>query len=227
MLFSAVIFDFDGVLANTEELGLRVELEALSRIGLNYSREEYIRRFMGLSDVQIREIYAAEHLHRLGRELPSDFVSNVKALKHKAFDEKICPIPGVIALLHGLDAPKAVASSSRAAQLNHKMERIGLHSLFDPHIYSTQLVGRSKPAPDIYLYAAQKLGSDPKRCLVIEDSPNGIRAAVAAGMTVWGFLGGGHMSPHHDDLLRSAGAQKTFTSYEEIRLDLLPRQNAS
>jgi HAD superfamily hydrolase (TIGR01509 family) len=221
VLFSAIIFDCDGVLVNTEELGLVIELEALRRIGLDYSRDEYITRFMGLGDAELRATYAEEHIRRLGRALPVSFVSDMKAEKRRAFDEKIRTIPGVSDFLQRLNVPIAVASSSSIEQLSHKMERVGLHARFRPHIYSSQLVARPKPAPDIYLYAARKLQSKPEQCLVIEDSPNGIRAAAAAGMTVWGFLGGGHLGTAHEDLLLNAGAHKLFASYEDIQSEFV------
>lgn len=215
-MFSAVIFDFDGVLVNTEELGIGLEMAALGRIGLNYGRSEFIRRFVGLADSQITKIYNEEHVRQWGTPLPADFMTNMKAEKYKLFDDKICAIPGAVGFVEKLKLPIAVASSSRTEQLYRKIRRADLERFFTPHIYSTQLVERSKPSPDIYQLVAQKIGHSPNKCLVIEDSVPGVRAAVAAGMTAWGFLGGGHLEVEDGELLRDQGARQVFASYEEI-----------
>lgn len=99
------------------------------------------------------------------------------------------------------------------AFLKSKLERTGLYDLAAPHVYSADLVDHGKPAPDIFLYTAQKLDVDPARCLVLEDSENGVKSGVAAGMTVWGFLGGGHIFDGHGDRLQGAGAAALATDF--------------
>jgi beta-phosphoglucomutase-like phosphatase (HAD superfamily) len=102
-----------------------------------------------------------------------------------------------------------------------KLERTGLYDIAAPHVYSADLVNHGKPAPDIFLYTAGKIGVAPERCLVIEDSANGVKAALAAGMSVWGFLGGGHCYDGHDVHLSEAGAHDVVYSFAAFisRLD--------
>jgi HAD superfamily hydrolase (TIGR01509 family) len=114
----------------------------------------------------------------------------------------------------------AVASSSRAHFLDSKLKRMGLFDLAAPHIYSADLVEHGKPAPDIFLYTAEKLGVPPRQCLVLEDSVNGVRAGLAAGMQVWGFVGGGHCYDGYGDRLMEAGAQQIMRDYAAV-LDAL------
>jgi beta-phosphoglucomutase-like phosphatase (HAD superfamily) len=110
-----------------------------------------------------------------------------------------------------------VASSSDEEALFRKLAKVGLDSLFDPHIYSADRVAHGKPHPDIFLHAADRLGVDPARSLAIEDSVNGVTAARAAGMTVWGFTGGGHLDHRADEGLLGAGAVRVVTSWDEAR----------
>jgi beta-phosphoglucomutase-like phosphatase (HAD superfamily) len=109
-----------------------------------------------------------------------------------------------------------VASSSRAHFLKSKLERTDLYDLAGPHVYSADLVAHGKPAPDIFLYAAEKLGADPARCLVLEDSENGVKAGIAAKMTVWGFLGGGHIFDGHGERLLEAGAERLSCNFADF-----------
>ena len=96
------------------------------------------------------------------------------------------------------------------------MQRTGIFEFFDPHVYSADLVAHGKPAPDIFLYAAEKIGAAPARCLVIEDSANGVKAGLAAGMTVCGFLGGGHCFDGHGERLIDAGAHRTVRDFQAL-----------
>jgi HAD superfamily hydrolase (TIGR01509 family) len=107
----------------------------------------------------------------------------------------------------------AIASSSRAHFLESKLKRMGLYELAAPHVYSADLVAAGKPAPDIFLYAAEKIGAAPAGCLVLEDSVNGVRAGVAAGMAVWGFTGGGHCYVGYGERLAEAGAHRVVSDY--------------
>ena len=211
----AIIFDCDGVLVDSEVLAIRGERTALTAFGLNYSPQEYVRKFVGLHDgaffSSLREDYRA--LHKA--EAPDDFEDQVLAGRGRE-RHLLQPIPGADkALLAARKQAVAVgvASSSRAHFLQSKLERTGLYNLVAPHVYSADLVAHGKPAPDIFLYAAEKLGVDPGRCLVIEDSENGVKAGIAAGMRVWGFLGGGHIFDGHDMRLAAAGAERTVADF--------------
>lgn len=127
---------------------------------------------------------------------------------------------GVEALASRLEGPKAVASSGRVEKLASKLRMTGLYDLFAPHIYSAEQVGIGKPAPDLFLLAAKSIGCPPETCVVIEDSLNGVQAGVAAGMTVWGFTGGGHADDGLADRLRGAGAHAVFANFTEIAAQL-------
>jgi HAD superfamily hydrolase (TIGR01509 family) len=127
--------------------------------------------------------------------------------------ERLCEVPGARAAIETMALPKAVASSSRPAFLREKLTLGGLVDLFEPHIYSTELVARGKPHPDIFLYAAEKLGVASARCLVIEDSVNGVQSGLAAGMTVWGFVGGGHCDEAMGERLLHEGAHRVVTDW--------------
>jgi beta-phosphoglucomutase-like phosphatase (HAD superfamily) len=112
-----------------------------------------------------------------------------------------------------LRLPKAVASSTGVAQLESKLRKTAMWELFAPHAYSADLVARAKPAPDIFLHAAAAIGVPPGRCLVLEDSVNGVRAGLAAGMRVWGFVGGGHCGAEWGETLKDAGCETVVDAW--------------
>lgn len=214
--FDAVIFDCDGVLVDSESLALEVELEILAGEGLTYDRADFVRRFMGTADSHFHQLLDADSQERLGRPLRTDFVEMAHKARQVICRERLGEVPGARAAIAGLVVPKAVASSSRPAFLREKLTLGGLIDLFEPHIYSTELVARGKPHPDIFLYAAEKLqAAEPARCLVIEDSVNGVRSGLAAGMEVWGFIGGGHCDAALGDQLLAEGAHALVRDWDE------------
>ncbi len=167
------------------------------------------------------EAVGADSQARLGAGLPRGFYDQLRADVRAAYDERLFAVEGAAAAAARLHLRKAVASSSSDDHLKHVLDLTGLWDLFAPHVYSAHAVPRGKPAPDIYLYAASKLGCDPTRCLAIEDSANGVRAAVAAGMETWGFVGGGHLSSADAERLLAAGASRVvehWTEAEELFL---------
>ena len=218
-MIGAFIFDLDGVLVDSETLSVAVEREALADLGLHYDRDDYIARFCGLPDADFLTQIAQDIAER-GATLPADFSANLHQQRQSAYRDGLQAIAGAAAFSGQLDLPKAVASSSLTASLIDKLQMTGLHGLFAPHIYSTERVSRGKPAPDLFLYAAQQLGSDPAVCVVVEDSVNGVRAGVGAGMAVWGFIGGGHANARLGDRLRSAGASHVFEDYAAMQQHL-------
>jgi HAD superfamily hydrolase (TIGR01509 family) len=133
----------------------------------------------------------------------------------KAIDERLTAVPGVLGAVAAVRQAKAVASSSTVRGLETKLRKTGLWDHFAPHIYSAEHVTHAKPAPDLFLHAAQALGADPAHCLVLEDSVNGVLASRAAGMRVWGFCGGGHMSPRIAAHLTEAGAERIVQDWAE------------
>ncbi|HWY63688.1 MAG TPA: HAD-IA family hydrolase, partial [Rhizomicrobium sp.] len=128
---------------------------------------------------------------------------------------RLTEVPGAGAAVAATPLLKAVASSSTKEGLERKLRQVGLWSHFEPHVYSADHVVHAKPAPDLFLHAAEKLGVRPDDCLVLEDSVNGVVAARAAGMRVWGFLGGGHAHDRLGERLTAAGAERLVKDWPE------------
>jgi HAD superfamily hydrolase (TIGR01509 family) len=207
-----VIFDCDGVLIDSELIGARIEAEELARIGMPIGEPEILARFLGMT---AKEMYHTLEIER-GMALPPDFAADVQARIDGAFERELQAIPGIHEVLDRLAVSACVASSSTLARLRHSLGLAGLYERFAPHIFSAEQVARGKPAPDLFLYAAAQMACPPEACVVIEDSVSGVRAAVAAGMRVWGFVGGGHCSPGHDARLQDAGAEGVFERMPDL-----------
>jgi beta-phosphoglucomutase-like phosphatase (HAD superfamily) len=214
-MVSAVIFDCDGVLVDSEVLIHTIELEILADLGMHYESGPFKARFMGMSDNAYYEALDLDALERLGRKIQSEARPLMKARIEKVFDEQLAEVKGAGRAVKAVRLRKAVASSSGVKALDYKLKKLDLWDLFVPHIYSGEHVAHAKPAPDLFLYAAKKLDVPPAECLVIEDSVNGVRAGIAAGMAVWGFSGGGHMDDHMSERLREAGAVRVVKDWDE------------
>jgi len=214
---AAVIFDCDGVLVDSEILALEVEIVLLAEIGLTYDASEYRRRFLGMHDHAFRDALDADCRAVTGQPLPADFLDRTHAQRLAACHDRLRAVAGAADALSVLTRPKAVASSSGTGFLREKLALGGLLELFDPHVYSADLVGRGKPHPDIFLHAAEQLSADPTACVAIEDSVNGVLSARAAGMEVWGFCGGGHMDEEAARRLAEAGAHRIVGDWREAR----------
>lgn len=212
-MYKAVLFDCDGVLVDSEIIALKVEMEMLAEQGLHFDRADYAARFMGLSTEAYHAAIDEEARRKLGRPI-SEAIRQSERLRAVMVAE-MTTVPGVEAALAGLRLPKAIASSGSMEGLERKLTRTGLWTLFEPHIYGAGHVVNAKPAPDLFLHAAAALRVAPPDCLVIEDSVNGVIAARAAGMTVWGFLGGGHADAALGTRLERAGAQRLVADWEE------------
>lgn len=224
---AAIIFDCDGVLVESEVLALEVELAALAEVGLDYERSTFQARFMGMSNDSFFAALNADGLARRGLPLPPDFRATCLARYHALLDTHLVEVAGAAAAVALVARPKAVASSSEAPALEKKLRKTGLWGHFAPHIYSADHVARSKPAPDLFLHAAAALEVAPEACLVLEDSANGVTAARAAGMRVWGFLGGGHMDDAAATRLQAAGVERLVRDWEEARPLLAAAQGAA
>lgn len=221
--FDAVIFDSDGVLVDSEVLGIEIEMAALSEIGLVFDKADFVGRFMGMNDTNFMRALDKEAQERLGTGLPRDFAERVAAMKDDLYRTELRTIPGIERLLTSLTHLKAVASSASVRELERNLTLTGLIGRFSPHVYSADVVAVGKPAPDIFIHAAQQLNVPASGCLVIEDSVNGVNAGLAAGMTVWGFIGGGHASNALGKRLGQAGAHAVLHSHDEIRAKLAVR----
>lgn len=212
-MFKAVIFDCDGVLVDSEVIALEVELEMLAEQGLSFDRGDYVLRFMGLSTEAYHAAIDREARERLGRPI-SEAIRQSDRLRAMMV-AKLVEIPGTSQFVAGLALPKAIASSGSVEGLQRKLTRTGLWGLFAPHVYGADHVAEAKPAPDLFLHAAAALDVAPADCLAIEDSVNGVRAARSAGMTVWGFLGGGHADQALGARLLETGAERLVRDWKE------------
>lgn len=223
----AIIFDFDGVIADSEIASATSFSRALSEAGLPTSVEEATDHYCGLHRQQVLEAIA----ERWGERMPADMAERIAAQVAIAFEEGIEPVPGAVAFIASVaHLPLAIASSSWTDYLRRHLGRFGLESHFGPHVYSgREHVTRGKPHPDIYLHAAVALGVAPHEAVILEDSPIGARAAVASGARVIGFAGGSHARPGMTDALRAEGVEIVLPSYDAVahHLGLAPRIFAS
>ena len=209
-----VIFDCDGVLVDSEPLSLACLTAGLNRIGVPIDVETVRRRFAGTSMVSIMEHITRDY----PVTPPAGFVDEVKAETLATFDRELKAMRGVAEAIRAVGLPVCVASSSDPVRLRHSLTLTGLLPLFSGHVFSSAQVARGKPYPDLFLFAAERMGVAPDACLVIEDSVPGVTAALAAGMRVAGFTGGGHWK--HDPTgadLAAAGAATIFTDFTNFR----------
>jgi HAD superfamily hydrolase (TIGR01509 family) len=213
MNYDLVIFDNDGVLVDSEPISNRLLAAYLTELGHPTSYEESIRDYMGSAMHRIHELV----LERTGQRLPESFDDVFHARVFAAFEQELVAVAGVSGVLEKLAAdgvPYCVASSGSHERIRVGHRTTGLDRWFDEgRIFSSQDVGRGKPAPDLFLYAAERMGVAPERCVVVEDSPLGVQAAVAAGMDVYGFTA---MTPAE----KLADATRLFSDMGELA-DLL------
>jgi HAD superfamily hydrolase (TIGR01509 family) len=201
-----IIFDCDGVLVDSEVLSCRCLSEVLAGYGISLGLDQALDLFLGRSMTAV-----LDHYKTIGRLDPEQFSAELRAGVRAAFLSALCPIEGVSSVLEGLHTPHCVASSSDVDRVSFSLSLTGLASHFDGRLYTSQMVERGKPAPDLFLHAAERMQADPSRTLVIEDSISGVRAGKAAGMTVWGFVGGSHyQSRDGKAILCEAGADRVF-----------------
>jgi HAD superfamily hydrolase (TIGR01509 family) len=181
-----VIFDCDGVLVDSERLAVRVEAAVLAELGWPLSQAEVIERFMGRSQA----FMAQAILDRLGDRLPGDWQDRLDRRYRAAFDAELAPVDGVVEALDRIATPTCVASGGSHEMLRHTLGLTGLYDRFEGRIFSASEVAEGKPAPDLFLHAAARLGAEPAACAVVEDSRYGVEAARAAGMRAFGYTGG-------------------------------------
>jgi HAD superfamily hydrolase (TIGR01509 family) len=213
MRYDLVIFDNDGVLVDSESISNRLLAEYLTELGHPTSYEDSIRDYMGSAMHRIHELV----LERTGQTLPEDFDDVFHQRVFEGFERELEPVPGVVAVLEKLvtdGVPYCVASSGSHERIRVGHRTTGLDRWFgEGLVFSSQDVGRGKPAPDLFLHAAERMGVDPARCVVVEDSPLGVRAGLAAGMDVYGYTA---MTPAG----KLTGARGYFSDMGEL-LDLL------
>ena len=216
-----IVFDFDGVIADSEELANTVLAEIVSELGVPTTLDDAYTRYMGKRFAEV----VAQVERDLGRTLSADFSAVMQARTLARLREDLRPVAGVPEFIEAFaGVPKCIASTSSTDRLRMCLDVLTLRASFEPHVYSASLVERGKPAPDIFLYAARQVGVSPSRSIVIEDSVGGVEAGVAAGMTVIGLLAASHIRPETRGRLHQAGAHyvvDTFDEAQDITSDLL------
>jgi HAD superfamily hydrolase (TIGR01509 family) len=216
----ALILDFDGVVVDSEHEGNRLLAELLTDLGHPTTIEDCYDHYVGLAGPAF-----VEALERRIGSVPAGFVERRREQGRLLLERGVRPVAGAVAFLRSLpaDLPRAIASSSSTRWMRGHLAHLGLAEAFGDHFYSGhEHVERGKPAPDLYLHAADCLGVPIAECAIIEDSPIGVRGALASGARVIGFAGGGHCGPGHADLLRAEGVGEIARDYGEVRglLDL-------
>jgi HAD superfamily hydrolase (TIGR01509 family) len=183
-----LIFDCDGVLVDSEPLSIAVLIEMLSHLGVHISEEDAYDRFLGRSVASMISTLWNDY----GVETDIDFLDHMRSLLYERFRTDLKPVTGVGQALDNLECRRCVASSSQPERIRFSLGLTGLLDKLEPHIFSATMVKNGKPAPDLFLFAAENMQTSPSDCIVVEDSPAGIIAAKAAGMTVLAFTGASH-----------------------------------
>jgi HAD superfamily hydrolase (TIGR01509 family) len=199
--FSLVIFDCDGVLVDSELITNRIFATMLNELGIPVTLEDMFEQFVGRSMATCLE----KIVGLLGRPVPDDFVHQYQARTNAALKTDLKAVPGIDAVLNEIKVPYCVASSGSHEKMRTTLGITGLLPRFQGRIFSVTEVARGKPFPDVFLHAAAKLGVAASECAVVEDTPTGVSAGVAAGMTVYGYCA---LMPQHR--LQEAGAHYTF-----------------
>lgn len=211
--FDLVIFDCDGVLLDSEIIACQADAEAYTLLGYEITTEEISRRFAGMPDEAVDAALTAE----IGKPLPANFRAEIEKSVIAKYRTDLQAISGAQTLLSSLKTTKCIASSASPSKLALGLIETEMYELVYPNIFSTRLVERGKPHPDIFLYAAGKMGAHPSRCIVVEDSVAGVTAAKSAGMTCVGFIGGSHCTEGHSQRLYDVGADTVVDRLDAVR----------
>jgi HAD superfamily hydrolase (TIGR01509 family) len=213
--FDGIIFDFDGVLLESEAAGNAHLAELLTDLGFPHSREDTLTHYTGLSGPDF--IAAVEA--RIGQTLPEAFYPRRAAEDRRVLAEGLEEVAGAVAFVRSLPPawPKAVASSSSTHWVKTHLAHLGLTDVFGDKVFSgKEHVARGKPAPDLYLHAADMLGIDIRRAVILEDSVVGVTGAVASGAYVIGLCAGSHCLPGHAATLQHLGVDDIASSFDEV-----------
>ena len=207
-----IVFDCDGVLVDSEPIAAAVAAEEFTRAGFPCTPDAVLRQFTGMSDADMLAAVEAA----ASRRLPPNFAAALAAATEERLRAELRPMPHAAEVLAGLDRARCVASSSSLGRVRLSLEVTGLLGFFHSHVFSASEVKRGKPAPDLFLHAAEKMRVVPSRCVVVEDSGRGVAAAAAAGMASIGFLGGGRGDSRVASALIAAGARAVITDLRDL-----------
>ncbi|MEO8243342.1 MAG: HAD family hydrolase [bacterium] len=212
MAIDLVIFDCDGVLIDSEIISARMLVEALAVLGVQIDLAYVARHFLGRSYPTVMATIRKE----FGLNLPQDFEDQYRSRLMAAFEDGLKIMPHVVDVLDAMTLPYCIATSSSPKRVQRSLEMVGLASKADGRLFTATMVANGKPAPDLFLLCASRYQTDPAKCLVIEDSLNGVRAARAAGMPVWRFVGGSHLLGRELDEPEDAQPDRHFSSFAEF-----------
>lgn len=208
-----LIFDCDGVLVDSEILAIRAEERVLAEVGMVMTADEIADTCVGLSYPSMMALLE----ERFGRPVPEGLEERIQIEAKANFETELTEVPGIGELLKDSSLPRCVASSGAPDRISLSLNTTGLIEHFEAdNIFSAVEVENGKPAPDLFLLAAERMGFEPARCIVIEDSPYGIEAALAAGMTAVAFTAGSHIRPSTSDKLTAAGAHHVASTSVEL-----------
>ena len=207
-----VIFDCDGVLVDSEIISTAVLVEALARHGIAIEASHVLEHFIGHPYAVVAGKIAAI----AGAPLPVSFEATYRAQLLRRFTMELRPMPGILHMLDDLGVPYCAATSSSPERAHHSLRAAGLADRFGARVFTVSMVARPKPAPDLFLHAANAMGAEPEDCIVVEDSDLGIMAAQAAGMTAWQFTGGSHYAASHRQRAAEIKPDRSFHTMAEF-----------
>lgn len=209
---SCLILDCDGVLVDSELIASRVAAECFTAAGAPITTDEMVARFAGMKATKVTETVFAEH----GLTPPADATEQRRVAIMAALEHEVRAMPGISEALDAIAISRCVASSSHPDRIALSLRVAGLAGYFGDDVFSSFMVEHGKPAPDLFLLAAERMGVAPVDCVVVEDSVAGVTAGIAAGMRVIGFTGGSHCRDGHGDRLAAAGAAAVLTDMRKL-----------
>lgn len=216
-----LIFDFDGVIADSERLANQVLADFITELGVPTTLQDSYRFYMGK---RFPDVIAAI-AEQFGAPVPPEFPQEYQRRTLEAFRDRLQPVPGALAFLAAVEgAPKCIASSSSPDRLALCLDVLGLAETFGENVFSASMVENGKPHPDIFLHAAREMNVAARRAIIIEDSASGVAASVAAGATVIGLLAASHIQPDTGEKLRCAGAHHVVSGFDEVAAILAVEQ---
>lgn len=201
-----IIFDFDGVVVDSEHLSSAIHAETLQQVGVPLTPADIDNRYTGLDFTTMMDEIGREY----GTEKAARFVDIIEANYCQKMRDELQLMPHILSFLQATNLAFCIASNSKMSRLLNNQQATKIDKIFSNITYSAEMVARPKPAPDLFLYAAEQMGYAPKHCLVIEDGVHGIKAAQDAGMNSLGFVGGSHCTAEQRQKLSAAGAMHIF-----------------
>lgn len=219
-----VIFDCDGVLIDSEVIASRIIhtflhnwLHQISSPDHELLRNGALSQWLDSCHGQPLSLTLHQLEQTCNTTIPENLLQKLERIIEDELAEKVLPVPGMSELLRKLETPWAVASNSSPSRLNRTLGQAGLLPLCESRLFSAELIGRPKPAQDLHLHIVSQHQADPGDCLVVEDTPVGAKAGIAAGMTVFGFAAGSHMTPLQIQKLRDTGVSRILSDAHELR----------